>query len=268
MSESALHVERIQSYLRALAQSQYEAVLLPPFTLFFHPSDPFPYFSYAIPDVPVRTEDPAIPDTLARLREVFVERGRTPRFEFFEAFAPELPALLLANGFTEEARQWSMVCTPERYRSAPPVPGLEIVHLTPESPEEHLKGYVTALHAGFDNEEPADDAEEIPPEEIENQRANLRAGWTSMLARLDGVPVAAASFGRIIDGISEVAGIATRPTYRRRGIATLLAGRCAEMIFAQGGQIATLTAADASAGRVYEKVGFQPFSTMLAYRSA
>ncbi len=266
MKENALPVDRIQSYLRDLARSQYAAVPLPPFTLFFHPSDPFPYFSYAIPEEPVRADDPALPGTLARLREIFMEQGRTPRFEFFEAFAPALPALLQANGFSEEARQWSMICTPQTYRPAPAVPGLEIVHLIPESPAEHLKGFVIAQHAGFDNEEPADEnGEDIPPEEIEIQRANLRAGWTSLLARLDGVPVAAASFGNIIDGISEVAGIATRPSYRRRGIATVLAGRCAEMIFAQGGQIATLTAADEAAGRVYEKVGFRPFSTMLAY---
>lgn len=260
MTENSLHVERIQSYLRELVRAQCEAVSLPPFTLFFHPSSAFSHFSYAIPDQPVRADDPTIHGTLARLREIFAERGRTPRLEFFEAFAPELPTLLLANGFTEEARQWSMVCTPETYRPAPNIPGLEIVDLTTDSPESDLRGFVIAQHEGFNEGSTSDPT----PDDLERLRVLMR-DWALTLARVNGEPAAAASFGRIIDGISEVAGIATRPAYRRKGIATLLARRCAKIIFTQGGQIATLTAADASAGRVYEKVGFQPFSTMLAY---
>lgn len=261
MTDSALPVERIQSYLRELVRSQCEAVSLPPFTLFFHPSSAFSHFSYAIPEAPIAADNPALPDTLACLRKAFEERGRTPRFEFFEAFAPELPALLLANGFTEEARQWSMICTPVTYRSAPAVEGLEVIDLTPESSEEHLRGFVIAQHEGFNEDSTANPT----GDDLERIRVLMRTGWNCMLARLDGEPAAAASFGKIIDGVSEVAGIATRPAYRRKGIATLLAGRCTQMIFAQGGQIATLTAADESAGRVYEKVGFHPFSTMLAY---
>ena len=42
---------RLQNYLRYSARRQYEAVAVPPFTLFFHPTDALPYFNYAIPDL-------------------------------------------------------------------------------------------------------------------------------------------------------------------------------------------------------------------------
>jgi hypothetical protein len=46
-------VARLQAYLRHTATRQYEALYVLPFTLFFHPHDPFPAFSYAIPNGPV-----------------------------------------------------------------------------------------------------------------------------------------------------------------------------------------------------------------------
>ena len=49
-------IERIQNYLRASAQAQYEALPLPPFTLFFHPTDALKYFNYGIPDGPAPGE--------------------------------------------------------------------------------------------------------------------------------------------------------------------------------------------------------------------
>ncbi|MDQ4078365.1 MAG: hypothetical protein M3220_19230 [Chloroflexota bacterium] len=68
-------ISRLQAYLRHSAQQQYETVSIPPFTLFFHPSDPFPYFNYAIPDEPV-TGDQREP--LEKLRAAFQSRDRQP----------------------------------------------------------------------------------------------------------------------------------------------------------------------------------------------
>ena len=42
--------ERLQAHAGRGAQ-QYDAVHVPPFTLYFHPSDPLPYLNYAIPTV-------------------------------------------------------------------------------------------------------------------------------------------------------------------------------------------------------------------------
>jgi hypothetical protein len=39
-----LTIGRLQAALRGVARLRYEALSIPPFTLFFHPSDPLPYF--------------------------------------------------------------------------------------------------------------------------------------------------------------------------------------------------------------------------------
>ena len=96
---------RLQDYFRASAAQRYEMVSVPPFTLFFHPTDDFPDFNYAIPDqrdvndarevlVEVEREyhaaRPAAADRVCRgvCAEIInfpwgcrMERGRTPYFD-------------------------------------------------------------------------------------------------------------------------------------------------------------------------------------------
>lgn len=256
---SAAEIARIQGYLRENARNQYESVPLPPFTLFFHPSSPFKYFNYAIPDEPAGGE---LADTLRQLRAVFDKRQRTARFEFFEAFAPRLPEALLKNGFTEEARQWSMVCTPASLLTEPLLPGMQMIALDEESPEEDVRDYILAQRQGFD---PANDGR-ITDFDVVAARVDFQvSGWRSFLARVDGQPAGAAMFSRPIDGVTEVAGIATRLPFRRRGIATRLTWMATRIAFDLGVTTACLTAADEAAGRVYQRLGYHPFSTMLAY---
>ena len=109
-------IARLQTYLRYSARRQYEAVAVPPFTLFFHPTVALPYFNYAIPDEATGAD---LQRPLARLRAEFNARGRQPRLEFIEAFAPDLAAALSAEGFVEEARLDLMICTVDTYQPAP-----------------------------------------------------------------------------------------------------------------------------------------------------
>ncbi len=252
-------IEKIQNYLRASAHGQYDAVALPPFTLFFHPTDTLKYFNYAIPDGPV--VGPA--DTqLAELRHEFLKRGRTARFEFFEAYAPQLPAVLQSHGFHEEARQWSMLCTSQTLREVPEVPGLEVFSLGAHSSAQDMHDFMLIQRVAFGPDEPA----EVSPQEVQRGLADAQKGrWHAFMARIAGQPAGAASFGEPIGGVTEIAGIATHPNFRRRGIAARLTHLAVQAAFAQNVQTVCLTAADAQAGRVYERVGFQPFSTMLAY---
>src|SRR5512133_360584 len=252
-------VARIQAYLRESARRSYTALPLPPFTLFFHPQDALKYFNYAIPDAPTHGD---LRETLAQLRQIFRSRGRVARFEFFEAFAPNLPAALTASGFVEEARQWSMLCTPATFQPVPEVPDLEIIQLHAGSSDEDLRDFTITQRQGF---EPG--STEIPDAaELEQIRADrARSGSTIWLGRIAGEPVGVSVLVRPVEGVAEVAGIATREPFRRRGVAARLTWETVQAAFAQGVQTACLTAEDARAGRVYERVGFQPFSTMLAY---
>lgn len=253
-------IDRLQSYLRQSARRQYQVVPAPPFTLFFHTDDPLRYFNYAIPDEPVAGD---VREPLAVLRAAFAARNRHPRVEFVEAFAPELAAALRAAGFTEEARQPLMICTPESYRPAPLVPGLTIITLNGGSSLDEAQAFVTTQNQGFDPTETRAATEREARRFLQSLRGSM-----AFLALLDGQAAGAGMFSVPLDGITEVAGIATRLPFRRRGVASALTAQAVHTAFRQGVRVVCLTAADERAGHVYERVGFRPYATMLAYADA
>jgi len=283
----------LDSYMRRAAALTHQTVEMPPFELFFDPHDPLRFYNYARPVGPIG-EAPSVgvgsgpstssgsgpstgsgsgPSTgsgsaldgvLAALREAFETRHRLPRFEFVAEATPGLPAVLQAVGFVEEGRNPLLVCTAETFRPAADVPGLAVVTLTTDSPVADLCAAGTTQARSFG----AEDAPEMTEAEGERQRARLVAGAGGFLARLDGVAVAAADFTVPLDGFTELVGIATLPAYRRRGIAAALTARAVTEAFARGVRVAFLGAEDERAGRVYERVGFRPFATALAYSAA
>lgn len=260
-------IARLQAYLRHSARQQYQAVPIPPFTAFFHPYDDFPMFSYAIPDEPINREAirrADVDSALAALREAFAARGRLARFEFIESFAPDLPPLLQSAGFVEETRQQLMVCTADTYEPAPRVKGLRTVDVNAGSPIDDLQGYLTVQRKAF-GDESTEEANVVEVQRYLRYLGSQLGGGLALLARLGGEPAAVITATQPFDGITELAGIATRHPYRRRGIATNLTSQALQWAFGHGVEIACLTAADAAAGRVYERVGFRPYATMLAY---
>ena len=263
-------VDRLQTYLRHIAHQQYDAASVPPFTLFFHPTDDLIYFNYAIPDEPT----PSAPgkdlrQPLAALRATFAARGRQPRFEFIQEFAPNLAPVLQAAGFAEQARQQLMICTPQTFHPPPPVAGLTITPLTANSPLTDVQDFLTTQRQGFD----PDDSTTATEQQAEQWVRELQTN-TPFLARLNGQPVGAGMFTQPFDAITEIVGIATLQPFRRQGVGTTITARAVQTAFAQGtasareATIACLTAADERAGRLYERVGFRPYATMLAYVDA
>lgn len=250
-------IERLQSYLRHAAQQQYEAVRVPPFTLFFHASNPFMYFNYAIPDEAAAGD---LQGPLSELRAAFGSRGRQPRFEYIEEYAPDLGPALRAAGFVEDSRLHLMVCTPDTIRAAPEPPGLTVTVLAAPGTLADARDFLITQRLGFN----PDDQGQPADAEVEQ----FRAGWTighDFLGRIDGEAAGVATFMPPWNGVTEVAGIATRESYRRRGVASALTERATRAAFEQDVEIACLTAGDERAGRVYERVGFRPYATTLFY---
>ena len=246
--------------MRAVAHRQYEAVAVPPFTLFFHDTDPLPYFNYAIPDGPgAASFDLEAP--LARLEEEFHARRRVPRFEYVEACAPGLDEALEARGFALESRAQLMVCPRGQERAAKAVSGLDVTTLDAATPLVDFAAFLDVQRSAFgfpSGRSPSD-------EEALNLRETLGDGF-AFLGRIAGEPVATAMIQPAHDGLTELVGVATLEAFRRRGIGGFLSWAAVRAAFARGVSLAFLSAADARAGRVYEAAGFSSAGHSLFYR--
>jgi ribosomal protein S18 acetylase RimI-like enzyme len=257
--------DRLEGYMRRGAGEGRETVEVPPFVAFLDPEDPLCYFNYAHPLESITGHLDLLrrhlAEPLAALRALFVSRQRTPRFEYVEQFAPDLGAALAAAGFSLEGRYPLLVCDPQSYRAAPEVRGLEIQRLTVGSRSSDLREFVVVERQGFNHRV----TEDVTDADCEDLRESMRRGSLAFLARLNGQSAGIASCTVPLDGLTELAGIATLPEYRRHGIASAITAAAAQAAFGCGVEAAFLTAGDAQAGRVYQRVGFRPHATALAY---
>lgn len=248
----------LQAYLRAAAAGTHDVVEVPPFELFFSPNDALRFYNYGMPAEPVKDISA---DTMAALRAEFARRERLLRFEFIEQYAPDLGPALAAAGLVEEGRNPLMVCTPDSFRPAPDVPGLAMRQLTPGSPAADLAAFISVQAWSFGEEDRADPTDA----QVEDLRRRSGQGGRCFLGLLDGEPVTAGAYTASLHGFTELVGIATLAAYRRQGIASALVAAMVREAFGAGVQVAFLGAADERAGRVYERVGFRPYATVLAY---
>src|SRR5262249_13330273 len=145
---------------------------------------------------------------IAEVRAAFEGRGRRCRWEWVAELSPELAPSLVAAGFPEPEPRPLMVVTRESYRPLA-VPG---VQMRVARPGDDLAAIERVQHRGFGMEEAASWAE--PGAEL---RGALARGSRIYAAWLDGIPVAAGVHNPVGDA-TELAGIATLPEFRRRGI--------------------------------------------------
>jgi len=245
--------------MRRAAAQTHDVEELPPFVLFFSATDPLRFFNYARPMEPLNGD---LSEALAKVRAAFADRQRTPRFEFIEEFAPALGPLLEGAGCSLEDRYLLMVCTRDTLKPAPVVPGLEVKALSATDPLPLLRAFKSVQAHAFEEEElVALDEDSVGSEDIGQRFVESGA----FLGLLDGAPASAVDFTAPLDGFTELVGLGTLVEFRRRGIGAALIAHATRAAFDLGVEIAFLTAGDANAGRVYERVGFRPFASLLAY---
>lgn len=249
-------VGRVQAYLHTKAPSEYVRVILHPFTLHLDPFDPDSGNSYAIPHAPVPSIRSAV---LEELCATFAGHQRTPYLLFLDEYAPALLTALPTAGFRESDRAQVMICTPQTLL-LPSLPvRSQIVTLSSASPLDEIKEGLDVNARGFDPE-----AECATDAEAEAFRRTLHASRAFTL-RLDGEGVSAGMFISIRDGVTELAGIATLTTFRRRGFAAVITAYMAQAAFQGGADLVFLSAASHEAGRVYARVGFRSCAMLLHY---
>jgi ribosomal protein S18 acetylase RimI-like enzyme len=236
--------ERIQGYLRSVVERRREPVDAGAFILYVHPTERHPYLNYAIPRHGAREGDG---EALVRAAR---ERGLVPRLEYLDGCFPWVEAALAAAGFVREGRLRLMTCTPETL--TPPDHG--VVELVRVEPGSALVAPMLAVqHDAFGDPPPSDET---------------AAAWDGQViaALLDGVLVGAADWTPVIDGMSEIAGVAVAQAARRRGIGSAVTAAAARAAFEQGATLALLTPGSDESARVYERAGFSDTTTIVHLR--
>jgi ribosomal protein S18 acetylase RimI-like enzyme len=242
----AEQISRLQAFLRATAATGRDVVRVDPFTAYVDPHDELKYLNYAIPD------DGASPslETIERLRSAFRARARVPRLEWVAEAAPLVANALAAAGMREELATPLMTCTRSELRT----PGVD-ADMARVSAEGALE--VRNMQRVAFGQEPVEALAQAPS-----------ADQRTLFARIDDQVVAAAGWTAVIDGTSEVVGVATAEPFRGRGLAGALTAAAAEAAFREGAQLCVLSPGDEMAQRVYARAGFSRAATMLHWSDA
>jgi GNAT superfamily N-acetyltransferase len=242
----------LQSHIRRAAASGRATEQVGPFLATYSPKSDNPYLNYAIPDDGAR---PTRSDVDA-LTAAYRARDLLPRLEFLVATAPTAEPVLREAGYAVERRIPVLLCPPDALVTPPAPAGIELV--VPES-DVDFEGMLAAQHEAF---------EDTSAPDVAGARAWLAKGGISVYARdaETGEPVGGGSAEVVTDGTTEVAGIAVRTSYRRRGVGAAITAWLTGDVLARGAHTVFLTPAGVDEKRLYERVGYQAADDMLHLR--
>ncbi len=259
VDHSPIELSRICEQNANAVSAQSRAVIdCGPFRALLNLSTDMIWLNYAVPIDPIDDAQATLA-ALTDLHRAFAQHQRRPRFEFNALPWPALPSILESAGFQLQERHPLMACTPDSLRPLA-APGVAVRFLTADDPAPTL-----AVAMALQSESFGGPSELPPADEVERLREQLRVeSLCYAFATLDGMPAGAGSTAPI-DGVAEVAGVATTPALRRRGVAATLTSFLAGQLFAAGGTLAWLSAGDATAQAAYERVGFTVVDTRLNY---
>lgn len=226
-----------------------------PFVATVHPTSDMIWLNHVVPaDVPSQR---ITADEIDHLRAFYRKHHRILRFEYIEELWPELAADLERCGLTMQARLPFMVCDRAGFRPAT-VPGVRLERLTVNSPEQDLVDFVITGKVAF-GQTPTS----AEPHEIEELAEKVKRGTClHVLARVASAP---AGIGVVLRLSSELAGIGTRPEFRRRGVGSAVCSQLLSDHFAAGNPVAWLSAGNDAAVGLYERVGFHHAGCQLNY---
>jgi GNAT superfamily N-acetyltransferase len=201
-------------------------------------------------------DGPVDESELERVERVFAGREAPLQAEVATLADPGLPALLVGRGYRPAGFE-NVLGHDLRTLEAPSVPGVSIERASPET----LAALTDVIVQGFacpDDQGVGGDA--IPPaEELRHwfQLTMSVPGFEGYLARLGDALVGGGSL-RLDGGIAQLAGAATLPAFRRRGVQTALLRWRLAHARASGCDVAIVTTQPASKSQQnVQREGFQ-----------
>jgi predicted GNAT family acetyltransferase len=188
-----------------------------------------------------------VPWALAAIRQAFAAEGRWLSAELVDEANPGLAEALEANGMT--------------IVSHPPLLVVEPSDLNlPELPDGVTAELVTTDEAQAEANAVSAAAYDMEGAGFSRHSDPVDGGW--VLVRVDGVAAASASWTAVADGVTEVAGVGTIHSHRRRGLGAIATAYATKQAFELAdATLAWLTPGDDGADRIYRRLGYVPKAT-------
>ncbi|HEY2213433.1 MAG TPA: GNAT family N-acetyltransferase [Acidimicrobiales bacterium] len=257
-------LNRLERYYDTVPRATVTAELIGPFTLFVA-TEGFPYPYYARPTLGLGAGvAPTVGDV-----EVVRARQRTlgvpEAFEWVEENSPALTSLLQEAGLVVHRHPLLVLGQPKW-----PEDPLGISVRIAGSDDEALVGLRATLDIGFAHEGTAigvpgvaerDAAVREDDPGLANWRSKSAQGLLALAVAEDQTGVVGGGLHNPRDGVTEVAGIATLPAYRRRGIAAAVTAQLVSDALERGVDICFLSAESDAVARIYERLGFERVGT-------
>ncbi len=217
-----------------------------PFVVLLDAASDNPLRNYAAPARP----DSPTPDELDALIAKFGAHGRRPRLEYVEPHEG-LTAAIRAAGFVT-VQSLPLMALGSRGAAAADVPGIEVGDA---GPDELLGAAAVQVAAYGDDEAPEQSARRLA--------RTLASGGGVVVARDrdSGRIVGAGMYPAPTLGFAELAGVATRDGFRRRGIGAAVSAELARSAERRGAH-PFLQAGGADEQRMYARIGFETCGSM------
>jgi GNAT superfamily N-acetyltransferase len=244
--------ELIAAHMRAAA-GRRQRDQAGPFCIGFDPHSNDPFRNYAVPADGARPT----PDDVQALIASFRQHDRIPRLEYVEASAPGVERSLAAAGFTVELRTPVMVSGPGIVLTPREPAGITVRPAAGDA-DQHAPGTV---------HKQSKEAPQPPgPRDVERLASVLQRGGVVSVA-VDEASGQIAGTGLVdVTGsdtsTGELAAVAVRAAFRRRGIASALSAHLARTAH---GQAIPLVFLEAEPGeeRIYRRTGFVDVTTKI-----
>jgi ribosomal protein S18 acetylase RimI-like enzyme len=251
---------RLETYYDAAPRTAARAEEIGPFSLFVNDGPGWAY--YARPRLGAAS---FAAEDVRRVRERQRALGISEAFEWVEETTPALRPAAEGGGLAVADHPLMVLAAPT---PSPPPAGVT-VRLAAEDDDLALLGAVARVGFGTPGDaawrDPLGDAVRIAaerdPRDVAFERGRLRAGLTVMaVAETEGSPVAVGSH-QPVGAVSEIVGVATLPSHRRRGIGAALTWLLVSDARARGVETVFLSAGDDAVARVYSRAGFVRIGT-------
>jgi ribosomal protein S18 acetylase RimI-like enzyme len=243
---------RVDRYLHAVPLSGATAIPVGPFTL-FRTTTAWPYYAR-----PAGPRDITAGD-VEQLRDT-CDRLEVPlSIEWVVQICPSMGPAAAAAGL-EVVEHPLLVVEPDTFKPAAGVDAMVLAGsdlIQARAVAEVAFGNPTTAIGGAGPAARDAAAQEIPAALAQAQLARAEAGVTVTVGVSGEDGLVASGQHQPVDGVSEIGGVATLPSMRRRGLAAAVTSALVEDAFSRGVELVLLSAQSDAVAAVYERVGFR-----------